>query len=114
MVAYYSYMEKIFRALADKHRRRLLDRLFDADSLTLAELCEGETITRQAVSKHLGILESAGLVVTVRRGREKRHYLNPVPVQEVSDRWIAKYARRRLRAVSALKIALEEELDEQT
>lgn len=107
-------MDKVFRALADKHRRQLLDRLYDSDGLTLAELCEGVGITRQAVSKHLGILESAGLVVTIRSGREKRHYLNPVPVQEISDRWIAKYARRRLRAVSALKNALEEKTDEAT
>lgn len=107
-------MEKVFRALADRHRRRLLDRLYAADGLTLAELCEGQGITRQAVSKHLGILESAGLIVTIRSGREKRHYLNPVPVQEIGDRWIAKYARRRLRAVSALKDALEEKTDEAT
>lgn len=107
-------MEQVFRALADRHRRRLLDRLFTQDGLSLAELCEGESITRQAVSKHLGILEDAGLVVTVRVGREKRHYLNPVPIQEIGDRWIAKYARRRLRAVSALKHALEEERDEPT
>jgi len=107
-------MELVFRALADRHRRRLLDRLFDDDGLTLAELCQGEGITRQAVSKHLGVLESAGLVVTVWSGREKRHYLNPLPVQEISDRWIAKYAKRRMRAVSALKNALEEESDEPT
>ena len=107
-------MEHVFRALADRHRRSLLDRLFTEDGLSLAELCEGERITRQAVSKHLGILESAGLVVSIRVGREKRHYLNPVPIQEIGDRWIAKYARRRLRAVSALKNALEEERDEPT
>jgi len=107
-------MEKVFRALADRHRRGLLDRLFEEDGQTVGDLCAGQTITRQAVSKHLHILESAGLVVTFWVGREKRHYLNPVPIQEIGDRWIAKYARRRLRAVSALRNALEEERDEST
>ncbi len=107
-------MEKVFRALADRNRRRLLDRLFGTDGLTLAELCEGKAMSRQAVSKHLRVLESARLVVTVWSGREKHHYLNPVPLQEISDRWIAKYARRRLSAVSALKDALKEEPNEPT
>lgn len=107
-------MEKVFRALADRHRRGLLDRLFEEDGQTLGDLCAGEAITRQAVSKHLHVLESAGLVVTLWVGREKRHYLNPVPIQEIGDRWIAKYARRRLRTVSALRNALEEERDEST
>lgn len=92
----------------------MLDRLFDQAGLTLGQLCKEQPMSRQAVSKHLGILEDAGLVVSVKHGREKRHYLNPVPVQEISDRWIAKYARERARAISGLKKALEEEPDEQT
>jgi DNA-binding transcriptional ArsR family regulator len=100
-------MDEVFRALADRTRRAMLDRLFENDGLTLAELCEGQPMSRQAVSKHLAILEDAGLVVAVWRGREKIHFLNPMPVQEISERWIAKYARERLRAVSSLKRALE-------
>ena len=100
-------MDEVFRALADRTRRAMLDTLFENDGLTLAELCEGQPMSRQAVSKHLAILEDAGLVVAVWRGREKIHFLNPMPVQEISERWIAKYARERLRAVSSLKRALE-------
>ena len=101
-------MEMTFRALADKNRRQLLDRLFAADGQTLGQLCEGLSMSRQAVSKHLRILEEAGLVVTDWHGREKRHYLNPVPISEIGDRWIGKFARRRAAAVVALKKALEE------
>jgi DNA-binding transcriptional ArsR family regulator len=107
-------MERVFRALADKSRRRLLDRLFKMDGQSLSELCEGAAISRQAVSKHLRILEQAGLVVTDWAGREKRHYLNPVPISEIGDRWIGKFARRRAAAVVALKAALEESNDEGT
>lgn len=107
-------MEKVFRALADRTRRAILDRLFESNGLTLGELCEGRRMSRQAVSKHLSILEDAGLVAVVWQGREKRHYLNPLPVQEISDRWIAKYARGRARAISRLRAALEEEPDEQS
>lgn len=106
-------MDHVFRALADRTRRRILDILFDNNGLTLKELCLNQPMSRQAVSKHLGILEEAGLVVAVWRGREKRHYLNPIPVQEISDRWIAKYARDRVAAVTRLKEALEEQTDEQ-
>lgn len=113
-VAYCYFMDRVFRALADPNRRRMLDRLFEDDGLSLSELCEGHDMSRQAVSKHLAILESAGLVITVREGREKRHFLNPVPVQELCDRWIARYARRRVRAVTALKQALEEPSHEET
>lgn len=105
-------MEMIFRALADKSRRQLLDRLFESDGLTVGQLCEGVSMSRQAVSKHLRILEDAGLVVTDWQGREKRHYLNPVPISEIGDRWIGKFARRRAAAVVALKNALEESNDE--
>ncbi len=102
-------MDEVFKALADEVRRGLLDRLFAQDGQTLTDLCQGETISRQGVSKHLALLEQAGLVVTVRTGREKRHYLNPVPVQEIADRWIGKYARRRTSAIAALRRALEEQ-----
>jgi DNA-binding transcriptional ArsR family regulator len=100
-------MDAVFRALADPVRRRLLDRLRARNGQTLRELCEGHDMTRQAVTKHLAILESANLVVTLRRGREKLHYLNPVPIQEIADRWIGKYDRVRLRALSELKRRLE-------
>lgn len=98
----------MFRALADRSRRALLDALFDEDGQTLAALCGQLEMSRQAVSKHLRILEDAGLVVTHFEGREKFHYLNPVPIQEIGDRWIAKYNRHRAAAVAALKASLEE------
>lgn len=97
----------VFGALADVARRALLDRLFARNGRTLGELCAGMGMTRQAVSKHLAILERADLVVTRRRGREKLHYLNPVPIQEIQARWIAKYERRRLEALGGLKKRLE-------
>jgi DNA-binding transcriptional ArsR family regulator len=100
-------MEKVFKALADASRRELLDRLHADNGQTLGQLCERLTMTRQAVSKHLGILEDANLVATVRRGREKLHYLNPVPIHEIAERWIGKFERSRLDALSELKKALE-------
>lgn len=106
-------MNEVFKALADQSRRSLMDGLFREDGQTLSQLCLGLEMSRQAVSKHLGILESAGLVVTHREGREKHHYLNPVPLQEITERWISKYARRRAGAVTALKQVLEEKDDEQ-
>ena len=90
-------MDKVFRALADPSRRQLLDRLHASSGQTLGELCEHLDMTRQAVTKHLKLLESANLVVTVWRGREKLHYLNPVPIVEIADRWIHKYERGQLR-----------------
>lgn len=105
-------MDLVFKALADESRRHLLDRLYSANGQTLGELCAGLDMSRQAVAKHLAILEEANLVVSVKRGREKLHYLNPVPIQEIGDRWIAKYERGRLRALAALKRALEDEDDE--
>ncbi len=99
----------VFRALADPSRRRLLDRLHGDNGQTLTQLCGGLAMTRQAVSKHLRLLEAAELVVTVRRGREKLHYLNPVPIAAIYERWIGKYERRRLQALQELKRALEEE-----
>ena len=97
----------MFRALADASRRRLLDRLHAESGQTLTELCAGLAMTRQAVTKHLAVLEAANLVVTQRAGREKRHYLNPVPIQAVADRWMRKFERGRLRALVDLKRALE-------
>ena len=102
-------VEKVFKALADASRRTLLDRLFASDGQTLTELAGGLRMSRQAVTKHLRILEQANLVVTVRRGREKLHYLNPVPIREIEQRWIAKYAHARLDALTELKRRLEEE-----
>jgi DNA-binding transcriptional ArsR family regulator len=100
-------MDAVFRALADPIRRQLLDRLHARSGQTLSELCEGHDMTRQAVTKHLGLLEEANLVVTQWRGREKLHYLNPVPIQDIADRWIRKYERSRLRALADLKRNLE-------
>ena len=100
-------MDDVFRALADASRRELLDRLFMQNGQTLNELCDRLVMTRQAVSKHLAILEDANLVATVKRGREKLHYLNPVPIHEIAERWIGKYERHRLSALAELKKGLE-------
>ena len=99
----------VFRALADPTRRFLLDRLFERDGRTLKELESELEMTRYGVMKHLKLLEEAGLVVTRRSGREKLHFLNPVPIRLIHDRWIGKYAERRVAALSDLKRALEEE-----
>jgi DNA-binding transcriptional ArsR family regulator len=101
-------MDAVFKALADASRRELLDRLRADNGQTLGQLCEGLAgMTRQAVSKHLTILEEANLVATVKRGREKWHYLNPVPIHDIGERWIGKFERSRLQALSDLKTALE-------
>jgi DNA-binding transcriptional ArsR family regulator len=100
-------MDAVFKALADASRRELLDRLRAENGQTLNELCARLAMTRQAVSKHLALLEGANLVATVRRGREKLHYLNPVPIHEVAERWIGKFERSRLQALSDMKNALE-------
>jgi len=100
-------MDEVFKALADASRRELLDRLRAENGQTLGELCVRLAMTRQAVSKHLAILEAANLVATVWRGREKLHYLNPVPIHEIAERWIGKFERSRLEALSDLKKALE-------
>jgi DNA-binding transcriptional ArsR family regulator len=100
-------MDEVFKALADASRRELLDRLRADNGQTLSQLCERLVMTRQAVSKHLGILEEANLVATVRRGREKLHYLNPVPIHELAERWIGKFERQHLQALSELKKGLE-------
>ncbi|BAU12296.1 putative transcriptional regulator [Leptolyngbya sp. NIES-3755] len=101
-------MDAVFKALSDSSRRKLLDQLYTHNGQTLGELCEHLAMTRQAVSKHLAVLEAAHLVVTVWQGREKLHYLNPVPIQEIYDRWLSKYDSHQLNALSQLKRTLEE------
>ena len=104
-------LDKVFKALADASRRQLLDRLRADNGQTLGQLCTHLDMSRQAVTKHLNLLEEAGLVVTIWRGREKFHYLNPVPIHQIADRWIDKYERRRLRVLAELKQNLEGETD---
>ena len=101
-------MDAVFKALADPSRRQLLDRLHRSSGQTLTGLCAHLDMTRQAVTKHLGLLEKANLVATIWRGREKLHYLNPVPLHELYERWIGKYDRHRLQALSDLKKGLEQ------
>src|SRR6478672_5216509 len=101
-------MDAAFRALADPSRRLLLDSLNEQNGQTLRELCSGLQMARQSVSKHLAILEAANLVSTVRRGREKLHYLNAAPINEIAERWITRYDQERVRALGDLKRALEE------
>ena len=101
-------MDLVFKGLADESRRSLLDRLRAHNGQSLNQLCVGlPGMTRQAVSKHLAILEEANLIVVVKRGREKRHYLNPVPIHDIAERWIGKFERSRVDALSQLKQALE-------
>jgi len=100
--------DRVFKALADPTRRHLLDRLFEQDGRTLGQLEGGLEMTRFGVMKHLRVLEDAGLVVTRRAGREKHHFLNPVPIRELHDRWIDKYTERRVSTLLDLKAQLEE------
>jgi DNA-binding transcriptional ArsR family regulator len=100
--------DAVFKALGDRSRRLLLDALRERNGQTLTELCAGLLMARQSVSKHLGVLEAAMLVTTVRRGREKLHYLNPAPINEIAERWISQYDQERVRALSDLKRALED------
>src|ERR1700691_6269856 len=100
-------MDDVFKALADASRRELLDRLRAENGQTLGDLCARLDMTRQAVSKHLAILEGANLVATLKRAREKLHYLHPVPIDEIGERWIGKFERSRLQALSDMKKALE-------
>ena len=102
-------MDAVFKALADPTRRQLLDSLQAHNGQTLNELCEQMDMTRQAVTKHLVILEKANLVATLREGREKHHFLNPVPINDIAERWIGKFERGRLKALSDLKRILERE-----
>src|SRR5258708_38170025 len=112
MVAYYhAAMDKVFKALADPSRRQLLDRLHADNGQTLGQLCAHLDMTRQAVTKHLALLEEANLVVIFWQGREKLHYLNPVPIHEIAERWIGKYERGRLHALAELKRKLGGETD---
>jgi DNA-binding transcriptional ArsR family regulator len=104
-------VDKVFKALAAPERRLLLDRLRADNGQTLSQLCAHLEMTRQAVTKHLKLLEMASLVVTIWRGREKLHYLNPMPIHEIAERWIDKYERGRLRALAELKAKLEGEDD---
>jgi DNA-binding transcriptional ArsR family regulator len=104
--------DKVFKALADPGRRLLLDRLHEDNGQTLGQLCKNLEMTRQAVTKHLKLLEEADLVATIWRGREKLHFLNPVPIHEIAERWIGKYERSRLRVIAELKERLEGETNE--
>lgn len=99
--------DAVFKALSDRNRRLLLDSLRDRNGQTLTELCAGLAMARQSVSKHLAVLEAAMLVTTVRRGREKLHYLNPVPINEIAERWISQFDQERVRALADLRRALE-------
>src|SRR3954449_12416110 len=107
-MAAYPGNDDVFRALADPSRRRLLDSLNARNGQTLRELCTGLDMARQSVSKHLDVLEAANLVTTVRRGREKLHYLNAAPINDISERWITRYERHRVQALADLKRALED------
>ena len=104
---YDALMDAVFKALADPSRRKLLDELRKENGQTLSGLCEHLEMTRQAVTKHLVLLEKANLIAVVWRGREKLHYLNPMPLHEIYERWIGKYERHRLQALSDLKKGLE-------
>jgi len=105
-------MDAVFKALADPTRRRLLDSLRARNGQTLGELCACGEMTRQAVTKHLAVLGAANLVVTQKRGREKLHYVNPVPIHEIGARWIGKYERSRLAVLADLKTRLESKTDD--
>src|SRR5690606_28332043 len=100
-------MDEVFKALADASRRAPLDRHHARDGQTWNDLCDGLAMTRQAVTKHLAILEAANLVTSIRHGREKLHYLNPVPIHDIGERWIKKFERGKLAALSELKRQLE-------
>ena len=102
-------MDEVFKAMADPTRRELLDRLFKEDGQTLSALEEGLPMTRFGVMKHLRLLEEANLVVTRKRGREKLHFLNPVPIRQVYERWVSKYAEPWVSGLTGLKNELEEE-----
>jgi DNA-binding transcriptional ArsR family regulator len=106
--------DAVFRALADASRRQLLDRLHQRNGQTLGELCRGLDMTRQAVAKHLAVLEEANLLSWKRQGREKLHFINPVPINEIAERWISKFELPRLRALSELKKDLEGERDDRS
>lgn len=102
-------MDEVFRALADRNRRKMLDRLREEPGLTLSELIDDIDMTRQSASRHVSVLETAGLVVTHWSGREKLHYLNPVPVVEISERWLDRFSQDKALILLALKSALEDQ-----
>jgi len=106
-------IDRVFKALADPSRRELLDRLHSQDGQSLADLCAGLDMSRQAVTQHLGLLEEANLVSVQRRGREKLHYFNPVPIHDIYVRWIRKFDEPRLTALHSFKTKLERKNDEQ-
>lgn len=112
MVAYNNNMDKVFKALADSSRRKLLDELFKKNGQTLGELCTHLEITRQSVTKHLLILEDANLIVIDWHGRNKLHYLNGAPIVEIYERWISKYNRNQIVALEELKKKLEEDYND--
>lgn len=101
-------IDKVFKALADPTRREVLDRLYDRNGQTLSELCKGMDMARQSLAQHLGLLEDANLISIQWQGREKLHYLNPVPINEIYMRWIGKFEQGRLQALHNLKQALQE------
>ena len=101
-------MDNVFKALADEHRRRMLDRLFDEPGLTLGDLTAGLDMRRQSATRHLNVLVDAGLVTAHWRGRVRQHYLNPVPIAEIGRRWIDKFSGQRAEAILNLRDALEE------
>src|SRR5215207_6767183 len=105
-------MDTVFKALGDPKRRHLLDRLHERNGQTLGEMCVDLGMARQSVTQHLSVLEAANLISTVRRGREKLHYLNPVPLHAIQERWIDKFERPRLRVLSELKRRAEEAMTE--
>jgi len=107
-LAAYPHLDDVFKALSDPSRRALLDSLNERNGQTLRELCSRLDMARQSVSKHLDVLEAANLVTTVRRGREKLHYLNAAPINDISERWITRYERHRVQALADLKRALED------
>jgi DNA-binding transcriptional ArsR family regulator len=100
-------MDKVFKALADPSRRKLLDRLHAKNGQTLGDLCTGLDMARQSVTQHLGLLEDANLISVQRQGREKLHYFNPVPIHEIYERWIRKFEQGRLDALRDFKTTLE-------
>lgn len=106
--------DAVFKALGDASRRDLLDRLRVRGGQTLSQLCENHAMTRQAVTKHIGILQAANLIVTVKKGREKFHYLNPVPISEIYMRWIGRFEEDRMQALYNLKQVLKEQENDDT
>ena len=104
-------MEPVFKALADQTRRQMLDRLLTAPGLSLNELIDGFDMTRQSATRHISLLEQAGLISCIWHGRQKLHYLNPQPIAEIQNRWINKFSRHKTAAIDNLKQALEQSIE---